>query len=186
MIMWTLYHLEDKTILWNGMCPDENCLPFKPEGYEFAFGIMGNPETEKIQVDIVDGNKVYSLVPFVRPRNREELIAAVERERVRRLAAGFDYDFGDERGVHRIGTTEEDRKGWADVNIAAFKAVARGQGQKILHIFTNSGPVDVTADEWLAILDADEAFRQPIWQMSFALQAMEPIPQDIENQEYWT
>ncbi len=37
-------------------------------------------------------------------------------ERDRRLSLGFEYDFGNERGVHHIATTPEDMKGWDEVS----------------------------------------------------------------------
>ena len=45
-------------------------------------------------------------------QKREAMVAGILSERARRLATGFDYDFGDERGIHHIGTTPEDKRGW--------------------------------------------------------------------------
>jgi hypothetical protein len=70
-----------------------------------------------------------------REHNEEELAAIaaipgtielVAAERERRLAGGFDFDFGGARGVHRIGTTEQDRKGWEEVTTAAQTAILLG------------------------------------------------------------
>ena len=47
-----------------------------------------------------------------RPATAEELLA----ERARRLALGFDYGFADTRGIHRIGTTTGDMRGWDEVS----------------------------------------------------------------------
>lgn len=41
-------------------------------------------------------------------------VADVVAERERRLALGFDYDVGDGRGVHHIGTTPDDMRKWMD------------------------------------------------------------------------
>lgn len=184
-IQFTLFNIEDKTILCNGVCPNEDCLPEKPEGYKFAFGIKGNPETEKMQVDIVEGEDVYSLIPWVRPREPEELLAAIETERSRRLAEGFDYDFGDERGTHRIGTTIEDEKGWDKVTKLSQAYILSGNPDAKIQIVTNTGPVEVTAMEWQLILIQVGAFQQPIYAVSFGLQTLDPLPQDVENPEYW-
>lgn len=100
----------------------------------------------------------------------------VIRERSKRLAEGFDYDFGDERGVHHIGTTEEDMRGWDEVTMGANAAVALGAGSTVFDIITETGPVEVTALEWQSILMAATAFRQPIWSASFILQQIDPIP----------
>jgi hypothetical protein len=106
-------------------------------------------------------------------------------ERERRLAGGFNYDFGDARGVHRIGTTAQDMKGWDEVNLAALAAVASGNPIFSIGIETDTGPATVTAAEWLAVLSAAGAFRQPIWQASFALLAQDPIPPDYAADSHW-
>lgn len=106
-------------------------------------------------------------------------------ERSRRLAQGFDFDFGDVRGVHRIGTTAEDRAGWQEVTDATGAMIALGNGSATLLIVTDTGPVEITASEWQQILVAAAAARQPIWQASFVLQQMEPIPRGFASDGYW-
>lgn len=129
-----------------------------------------------------------------REHNAEELAAiaatpgtaeGVIAERERRLACGFDYDFGGDRGVHRIGTTEQDLKGWDEVSKWASAAVALDQGGDTIAIVTDTGPAIVTALEWQAVLLAATAFRQPVWGASFALQAMEAIPGDYGDDGHW-
>lgn len=113
--------------------------------------------------------------------------ADIEAERDERLAAGFTYDFGDVRGEHRIGTTEVDMKGWDEVTTIANAAIDSGNASFEIDILTNTGPVRVTAQEWQTILLAAASFRQPIWQASFALAAMDPIPTDYAtNENYWS
>lgn len=111
---------------------------------------------------------------------------AVVSERERRLAAGFDYDFGDGRGVHTIGTTPADMFGWDAVSKLASAAIALGQPNTPIAIVTNTGPATVTALEWQQILvSAATEFQQPIWAASFALQAMSPIPADYASDARW-
>jgi hypothetical protein len=110
----------------------------------------------------------------------------IEAERDRRLAFGFDYDFGGERGVHRIGTTEKDLKGWDEVTQAATIAMLLANPTFEIGIDTDTGPAVVTAAEWLAVMIAAGQFRQPIWLASFALAAMDPIPGDLADDAYWT
>lgn len=111
--------------------------------------------------------------------------ADVIRERDRRLSLGFDYDFGDARGVHRIGTTDEDRKGWQEVTDVSNAAINSGAPNVEIKISTDTGEVVITAQEWQSILLAAAAFRQPIWQASFALTALDPILDTYALDENW-
>lgn len=106
-------------------------------------------------------------------------------ERETRLAAGFDYDFGDARGIHHIATTADDMKKWQEVTDSANALINLGQGTQTITIATQTGPVDVTAMEWQAILVAAAQFRQPIYQASFALMAMDPILDDFATHPIW-
>jgi hypothetical protein len=106
-------------------------------------------------------------------------------ERERRLALGFDYDFGDDRGVHRIGTTAQDMVGWREVTDLANACLAASAGATPIMIVTDTGPTTVTASEWTEILIAAGAARQPLWAASFVLQAMDPIPADFADDGYW-
>lgn len=106
-------------------------------------------------------------------------------ERSRRLALGFDYDFGDARGIHHIGTTPQDMAGWDEVTKFAHAIINANDTATTIAIVTNTGPTQVTALEWNAILIAAGEFRQPIWQASFVLQTMDPIPEDYTDDSYW-
>ena len=109
----------------------------------------------------------------------------IARERDRRLSGGFDYDFGDIRGVHRIGTTPKDMSGWDEVTKLAAACLATGNNDAPILVSTDTGAVSVTALEWQEILLAAAAFRQPVWQASFVLSAMSPIPADYADDGYW-
>lgn len=108
----------------------------------------------------------------------------IASERDRRLALGFIYNFGDARGVHRIGTTDEDMKGWSDVSTYAGALLDSGDTTTAIAIVTDTGPCAVTAPEWRAIEIAAAQFRQPIWSKSFALMAT--LPGDYANDDHWT
>lgn len=112
--------------------------------------------------------------------------ASVIIERQRRLSLGFDYDFEDGRGVHHIGTSNQDMQGWDEVSKASQAAIALGFPSTPLTIVTETGSVTVTALEWQQILLAASQARQPIWAASFALQAMTPIPDDYTSDTYWS
>lgn len=116
---------------------------------------------------------------------RQAQIAEIIRERTRRLAAGFDYDFGDARGTHRIGTTPADMEGWREVTDMANALHAAGQPQTEIAVITDTGLVEITAQEWTEVLLAAAAFRQPIWGASFALQEMEALPADVTADQWW-
>lgn len=122
---------------------------------------------EKIVAELVD-----------RPR------ASTYRER--RLAAGFDYTFQDARGTHRIGTTAADLVGWDEVTTISNALIATGMGSQIIHVQTDTGPLDLTAIEWQSVLLASAQFRQTIWLASFSLQAMSPIPSDYASDARWS
>lgn len=112
-------------------------------------------------------------------------VEQVAAERDRRLAMGFDYDFGDQRGVHRIGTTPADMVGWDEVSKYAGALIDIGDTTTTIAILTDTGPCLVTAPEWRAIEIAAAGFRQPLWAASFALQAQNPIPGDYNDDTHW-
>lgn len=183
MLAYTLYDIETRIIKQSGLCPDETCLPDKPADCEFEFGVVGDPETELLKHA---ANGSVNLVKYVRDREPDELIVAIERERAKRLSVGFDYDFGDMRGVHRIGTTADDEKGWDKVTKLSQAMINAGRFEAEIQIVTDTGPVTVTAAEWQLVLIKAGEMQQPIYQRSFMLQSMQPIPQDVENPENWT
>lgn len=106
-------------------------------------------------------------------------------ERRRRLAAGYEHDFGDDRGVHLLATGVDDMTGWDDLTRAALAAIALGQPEKSFTIVTETGTADVSAAEWAAIVDAMSDRRQAIWQASFALLSKKSIPKDFARNSRW-
>lgn len=109
----------------------------------------------------------------------------VQVECKRRLDLGFNYDFGDVRGVHKIGTTDRDMRGWDEVTSSANALIALGNPSTTITIVTDTGPAVVTALEWMSILVAATAWRQPIWAASFALQASDPVSPNYDNNTHW-
>lgn len=112
-------------------------------------------------------------------------ISDIAAERERRMALGFTFDFGDERGMHHIGTTAADMAGWSDVTTWAQAKIALGESSGVLQILTDTGPVTVTALEWQRIIVAATAFRQPLWAKSFVLMALDPIPANYASDSWW-
>lgn len=132
------------------------------------------------EAELTDVLAAYGLPgPLVRPVD-------LHAERDRRLALGFDYGFGDARGVHRINTTLGDMAGWDEVTKFAQALINAGLGDQTIIIATGTGVAQVTAIEWQGVLIAAAAFRQPIWGASFVLEALDPIPLDFREDSYWT
>lgn len=109
----------------------------------------------------------------------------VVKERARRLAAGFYYDFKDSRGRHYIGTTEADLQGWSEVTSWMNTQNALGLPDSTLNIWTDTGVVAIKPLDWAKILNEANAFRQPIWSASFVLQEKKPIPADYYDDKWW-
>lgn len=128
-----------------------------------------------------DGADVVAYEPPPPAPKKADVIA----ERDRRLAMGFTHDFGDERGLHIFATTHEDMEGWNEVTVMAQALLAADDTSTHILIVTETGVTTVTASEWQSVLLAAAAFRQPIWQASFALQALDPIPPDYSDDSYW-
>lgn len=110
----------------------------------------------------------------------------IRRERDRRLAVGFDYNFRDARAIHRIATDTEDVcKAAEEVTPLASSLVMNGDTETTIAFKTETGRVDITGPEWLSILLAAAEWRQPIFQAYFDLTAMDPIPSDYTDDKYW-
>lgn len=108
-------------------------------------------------------------------------------ERSRRLALGFDYDFGDARGVVHIGTAPHDMEGWDAVTKIANALINTGNSAQTITIVPETTEVTITALEWMGVLISGfAAAQQPIWAASFVLEATDPIPTDYTNDSYWT
>lgn len=164
-------------------------------GYWEAFGAM---TVEELLLTYPQGTVNIPLKPgedfewsgsqwvAVAPPTIVPTIDDVARERERRLAFGFHYNFNDARGIHLIGTTDADMKGWREVTDAAQAEINLGNPNgPFTTIVTNTGPATITAMEWQAILRAAKVARDPFWQASFALEAMNPIPSDYAADSRW-
>lgn len=160
-------------------------------------GNWGETPAEPNPVTLPNGTVVYGMTLNGEPfdgyyleawemEKPDPTAADVIVERVRRLGLGFDHDFGEERGVHHIGTTEADLVGWGEVTQFAQAVVGSGIGETPINIVTDTGPVTLTAQEWLGVLIHAAQVRQPIWTKSFELQAMEKIPLDYEDEKWWS
>jgi len=151
------------------------------DAYTPPTGAIAVPPRPSLNHQWIGGEWVY-----VEPEPTPVTASDVWAERDRRLAGGFDYDFGYVRGVHRINTTPADMIGWDEVTKFAQALINAGQGAQVITIATGSGMTQLTANEWQGVLIAAAAFRQPIWGASFVLEQMGEIPADFANDAYWT
>jgi hypothetical protein len=144
------------------------------------------PDVTLIASDLAGPGWRFENGEFVEPLPPNGTAEGVISERERRLGLGFDYDFNDARGVHRIGTTRKDMEGWNEVTSVSNAAISIGQPNSSIDIATDTGPCVITAIEWQNILIAVAQFRQPIWTASFTLMNMSPIPSDFKSEIYWS
>ena len=111
---------------------------------------------------------------------------AIDAERDRRLAEGFDFDFQDARGVHRIGTTRTDMDKWAEVSEISSAALNLSLPALQIGITTDTGRTYVTATEWQQVLlFGAGGHRQPIYNGAFALRALPPFSVDPGDDIHW-
>ncbi|MBB1247472.1 hypothetical protein [Rhizobium sp. G21] len=116
----------------------------------------------------------------------EALLAAIDAERDRRLAAGFVHDFGGAIGAHRIATTPADLDGWARVTALAQAMMLAGDDSASIEIVTETGAARVTPAQWnAAMLAWRREHEQPILLAAIRLRAMRPPPQDAALPAHW-
>jgi hypothetical protein len=48
-MLYTLYEIKTGKVLQSGSCPNKDCLPDKPDGADFLFGFITNPDNQMIQ-----------------------------------------------------------------------------------------------------------------------------------------
>lgn len=148
--------------------------------WSVPYPLVDGEISRQVQSWIDAGN---TIAPYTPPA---PTVIDVQNERARRLALGFAYDFGDQRGLHQIGTTPADMEGWRDVIDYANALIDSGDTTTQITIITDTGATAVTAPEWQVIILEAASVRQNIWAKSFALQAMQPIPGDYADDKYWS
>jgi len=171
-MLFTVYDAVTGDVFGSGSASEKDARLQEQNGRKVLLGIALDAATQKVNLKTLEAEYSHSEKP------RELIIADIIAERERRLAMGFDYDFGDDRGVHRISTTRVDWAGWDDVTRLANAAVNSGSGGVQISIETDTGPAVVTAIEWQSIMMAAGAFGQPIHARSFELMRLDPMPQN--------
>lgn len=82
MLKYTNYDTTTGRIIQSGVCPDESCLPSKPVGSDWLFGVMYNPDTQAVRLSDKQPIPYVAVVAAT---------SAVNEERDRRIALGFAY-----------------------------------------------------------------------------------------------
>lgn len=116
-------------------------------------------------------------------KTAEELAAkkkAVNVERQRRLVAG-----GVINGVHVTGT-DEDIRNLTSLALAAQMRLSAGDDET-LTTYRDGDNVDhdLTPSQLLAIWQISSAYVSALYAASWALKAMNPIPEDYAADEHW-
>lgn len=119
---------------------------------------------------LYDGTDFSEPAPAPEPsRSETELIDYVEKRRKAKTSIGYNYDFGDARGVHTIGTTVKDRDGWDEVWRLSDSLIKKNQGTATLKIRTDTGETTITASEWPDIQAAGTLYFQPVYDASWTI-----------------
>lgn len=176
---FTVYRTDTGEIVKKGNCMPEDLALQAGEGEAVYQGHALNDTDWRIDLATLQP------VSHTPQKSRDELIGEILKERERRFANGLNFEFGDARGTHRIGTTAADMAGWDDVTKLAAPYIAAGLSDTEIQIETDTGPATVTAAEWQRVLIAIGEFRQKIWSASFALQALDTIPQNVTDDQFW-
>lgn len=135
-----------------------------------------DPVTHKF--DIETGLPTLRDAPMEVPQ--DDLYVEVNRERKSRIEVGKDFD--------GIWVTGSDRD---QINLLALKDTARdlqaaGIDAAIIPFRDgNNTEHMLTAGQIIDLANAGKAYVSAIYQASWALKAMDPIPQDVNADEWW-
>lgn len=172
IIPYTIFNTSTGEIVQSGTTANLNNLPI-PDGCEI-WGDALAPET----YIFVDGRPIKRT--SARLKTQEELSAEINRERSRRVELGRDFSGiwlsgsdRDQTNMLGIKDTARDLKAAGiDDSVIPFK-----DGRNVEHL--------LTAQEFIDLHNAGKQFVQAIYQASWALKKMEPIPQDVGDDKYW-
>ncbi len=171
---YTIFDIATREVKYRGKGVRDK-VPYDESTENIYWGERVNFETH-----IFDGNDLPVQRETPRLRPEVELAIEINRERNRRVEEGREF-FGvwvtgrdkDQTVMLGLKDTARDLKD-AGINAAVlpFK-----DGKNIEHM--------LTADEFIAIHNAGKQFVTSVYQASWALKLMNPIPQDTGNDEYW-
>jgi hypothetical protein len=175
--------------------PEEGGAPFKLlTGYtleaaasfvfaEYGEGYLCHETEHRIDADVerldLTADPIV-IVSYVRTKSPEELQAEINRERDRRIAAGVTLN-----GISVTGS-DKDRANLSDLAFAAQLRIASGDATTVT-VFRDGDNIDhsLTPAELLTLWQQSAAYVSNLYAASWALKALDPIPQDISNPLYW-
>jgi len=111
---------------------------------------------------------------------RTRIEAAVNAERQRRIEAGKVID-----GVHVTGR-DEDARNLTNLALAAQMRISGGD-TTTLTTYRDGNNVDhaLTPPQMLALWQQSSAYVSDLYAASWAMKAMEPMPEDVTADELW-
>lgn len=147
-----------------------------PEGHKVTYGHEFKRETHI--VNPTTGVGVERGAPPL--KSQDELQALINKERERRIAVGKVI-----AGVHVTGS-ERDRANLSDLAFAAQLRLASGDTTTATPFRDGTNVVhDLVPMQMIDLWQQSASYVSEIYAASWALKAMEPIPQDVESDENW-
>lgn len=173
IVAYTLWENATGEIIGDGTSVRDKA--FVPENSSVWYGEALSRHTHVFNAD---GIPIERSSPVL--RTQRELQLEINHERDRRILAGKDFG--------GIWVTGSDRD---QLNLLALKDTARdlqaaGVTASVIP-FRDGNNVEhaLTADQIIDIANAGKAYVSAIYQASWALKAMDPIPQDVTNDALW-
>jgi len=109
----------------------------------------------------------------------------VNSERTRRIQSGFKTKLA---GHNKDVAVEGGAEARENINALALAALLRKQmGDNSTSIYRDKDNVDheLTPDQLLELYKKSMTYAEKMYQKSWALKAMDPIPQDYKDDKYW-
>lgn len=149
---------------------------FSTDDRKIYWGEKVNPETH-----IFD---TKTELPILRPTPRlisqAHLLIEVNRERDRRLEAGKDF------GGIWVTATERDKTNIMALSRMAEKLKVQGVTDAVIPFKDGKNVIHtLTPDQMIDLEDVGLAYLSEIYQASWKLKEMEPLPQDVTSDVHW-
>lgn len=169
---YAVWNALDGEILETGI----SMAPVAAEGQVLYLGAECDPETQIF--DIATGEPMAR--PSPRLLSQDELRIDINRERVRRTEVGKVID-----GVSVTGR-DEDIRNLTNLALGAQLRLAGGDGATET-IFRDGNNVDhpLIPMQLISLWQQSAGYVSALYEASWALKAMDPIPQDVRADTWW-